>query len=1331
MLLDGISGQVERGVELEHGRTADRRVSMSEGKRRTSKSKRAGATASAADADARSAPRALFVVIVIASVLLPAGSASALISRGHVFEASFGGQGKGAGEFEGPSQVAVDEASGDLYVVDSGDERVEIFTPDGHGGYAFSSEFKVHTPGAIAVDNSTSEADPSRGDVYVAGAAEKNASPEERDFIYEYSPSAGEVIHKWSIFKAKTEGEAEELELEDISGVSVDAAGTLWVYWEEEGEVDALAKEATKGGAAKLQWKPELHREPEIESKFECEAREGFAVASDDEAFYTAYERRSVTEECPGEEEETPDATVVAELDGAAPEPATVDAQLDHVNTTGVAIDSSNSDLYLDNGTNIAAFSPSGLLIQRFGSGELAGGRGAAVDAATGDVFVAEAEADKIEVFKPEAEVRAPAVNGISSQNLTGSSVELRGQIDPGGAQTEYYFEYGTAECASTPSTCVRTPVPSGEIEAGFGDREVSVEVTGLQPATAYFYRVVASNQAGRAEGVPSPNTFTTLPSASMLPDGRAWELVSPPEKHGAAVESISRYSAGSIQAAAEGGALVWMASGPVVGEPEGNRSFEPTQLLSRRGEGGWSTQSLETPHEQGRGLLVPSPSEYHYFSPELSQSLVAPTEPTRQVGGVFEHPPLSPAASEKTLYLRQDPPAEPTYLPLVSAADDTANTAFGGALEFLDASTDLQHVLFESKVGLTAAAPTAAGLFEWNAGKQASAAVQLVSVLPDGAPAPDEPGGREPYLGDGGGLNDRGAISNDGSHVVWTEARDFVPERLYLRDTFTGETIQVNAAQGNGATEPGAGGQTLPEPAEEQQEVHFQAASGDGSKVFFTDSGRLSEESSEQPTGEESPTDLYEFEVTSKPGDPLRGRLSDLTPDETEGSADVLNLIAGTSTDGEEVYFVANGVLAPGAGRGQCPQDPEAASPQQATCNLYASVPDPEHPSEREIRFIATLSSQDAADWGAGVAGSGLASNLPPSQDLSAVTSSVSANGQYLAFMSDQSLTGYDNLDTQADQPDEEVYQYDASSGRLVCASCNPNPEGEGFRRPHGVLDTKLSGEGFGLLVDRPEIWRERWLAASIPGWDFNITNGGPSALYQPRYLTDGGRLFFDSPDQLVPAATNGKEDVYEYEPDQVGSCASSAGCVGLISSGSSEQESAFLDASENGEDAFFTTAGQLVPGDTDHAFDVYDAHVCSQSSPCLSSTAPTTEQCESTSSCHGPAPGPAAEVALPATASVTTSPPPGAKQGVAPVKTLAKPKPLTRPQKLAKALTACRRLRNRHKRHGCEAQARKRYAAKKHTSKHKVDGKPKGKATGDASTKDDATRSTPRGTR
>ena len=124
-------------------------------------------------------------------------------------------------------------------------------------------------------------------------------------------------------------------------------------------------------------------------------------------------------------------------------------------------------------------------------------------------------------------------------------------------------------------------------------------------------------------------------------------------------------------------------------------------------------------------------------------------------------------------------------------------------------------------------------------------------------------------------------------------------------------------------------------------------------------------------------------------------------------------------------------------------------------------------------------------------------------------------------------------------------------------------------------MYDTEHSGEGRGLLVDRRSDWEGQYLAGSLPGW---IPLGLDGALHQPRYLSNSGRLFFDSPDQLVPGASNGKEDVYEYEPNNTGSCTLENGCVGLISSGSSQQESAFLEASENGENAFFTTAQPLV---------------------------------------------------------------------------------------------------------------------------------------------------------
>ena len=74
--------------------------------------------------------------------------------------------------------------------------------------------------------------------------------------------------------------------------------------------------------------------------------------------------------------------------------------------------------------------------------------------------------------------------------------------------------------------------------------------------------------------------------------------------------------------------------------------------------------------------------------------------------------------------------------------------------------------------------------------------------------------------------------------------------------------------------------------------------------------------------------------------------------------------------------------------------------------------------------------------------------------------------------------------------------------------------------------------------LWDFGELWGGRWVAGDIPGWTA-ATLG--SALYQTRYLSNSGRLFFNSSDALVPADVNGEEDVYEYEPSGAAGCQAS----------------------------------------------------------------------------------------------------------------------------------------------------------------------------------------------
>ena len=254
-------------------------------------------------------------------------------------------------------------------------------------------------------------------------------------------------------------------------------------------------------------------------------------------------------------------------------------------------------------------------------------------------------------------------------------------------------------------------------------------------------------------------------------------------------------------------------------------------------------------------------------------------------------------------------------------------------------------------------------------------------------------------------------------------------------------------------------------------------------------------------------------------------------------------------------------------------------------------------------------------------------------------------------------------------------------------------------------VVNMRLAGGG------GEEIWEHTsWLAANIPAWSAYTQS---SALYQSRYLSDSGRLFFDSRDGLVPKDVNGQEDVYEYEPEGVpggghacnGSVSSGSvvyvrelggrpvgGCVGLISSGSSAQESAFLDASVSGGDVFFLTTARLVSQDFDDALDVYDAQECTVQVPCLPAGVVAPPACATEASCKA-APSPQPGIfGLSGSATFSGAgnvAPPSLVGGVVKPKSAAQ----VRAERLARALGLCRRDGSRKKRVVCERRARKRY--------------------------------------
>jgi hypothetical protein len=181
-----------------------------------------------------------------------------------------------------------------------------------------------------------------------------------------------------------------------------------------------------------------------------------------------------------------------------------------------------------------------------------------------------------------------------------------------------------------------------------------------------------------------------------------------------------------------------------------------------------------------------------------------------------------------------------------------------------------------------------------------------------------------------------------------------------------------------------------------------------------------------------------------------------------------------------------------------------------------------------------------------------------------------MSTDGSAVVFMSSLRLPGGFNNGTEL----EQIYRYDVPANTLSCVSCSPAGVTPTGNAEMSVLQANETGK-LGALNRFANLVDERGVSA------------------------DGDRIFFDTPDPLVPQDSNtgsgsvlsketeepepGGRDVYEWEN----------GTVYLISSGKSPENSYFLDNSENGDDVFFATSEGLVPGDTDGAYDVYDARV------------------------------------------------------------------------------------------------------------------------------------------
>jgi len=1075
--------------------------------------------------------------LAISALAVDASSARA---EGFEIKKVFGPDGTGLTGFSGAGSVAIDQSKGIVYVFDGGHfedgKTGAIFKFDLEGNpvnfSGSSPDISGNELSGISIEGFPESAqqiavDPETHEIYVTG--KEGPPPLKASTAILAFEASGEP----SKFTAGPGVGTNELPIPEtsevggisVAGVAVDTEGNIYVSDSNLGANRVFIY--TSSGALLTSMK-----EPTT-------APANLAVDSKGDVYLTGSGKIN--------------KLVPSEYPVSAATTYTKAGTLSAERAVSVAVDPKTNEVYVSQEVQGGSvFDENGTLLAEFGApgepGELGGVSSLPLGLAVSDtaerVFVAHRSGGdsglyQIFVFQRSFPEGPPTIEGTAASKVTADSAGLRARINPNTLATTYWFEYGFSDCAL--GGCTSVPLGGESIGSGHQTVAVAQAIAGLQGDTVYHYRVVAENELDVSEG--PDKTFTTQGGGLgfQLSDSRAWEMVSPPNKHSGRIVSSGETA---IQAALSGNGLAYASFGSIVGDPASSRLPEPATVLARRGENGaWSSREL-TPSHTAATRLRPD-TEFKVFTDELNRAEMEPTDST----------PLSPDASERTPYLWSDG-EPPLFTPLLTPANVPPESHFGpepgktsNPVRIEGATPSLDQVVIRSENAALVQGAALRSIYSWRDG-----GIEAVSKLPESE------GGEvvKAMLGSGPG-SVRHAFSSDGSRIFWSPTESYTPAgiglpALYLWDRESGKSVRLDTVKSGG----GAG----------QERPAFNVASADGRVVFFTDSQRLTKDAS--PSGR----DLYRCEIGSVGTSLGCVSLTDISaPLAGSGdSAGVLDQVSGSSEDGARLYFVARGVLTEEPnGRGE---GAEAGRP-----NLYFWE------EGSELRFVASLSNGDFPVWG-GV----------PSRELgyaADISAAASPDGRFFAFTSEESLTGYENRN-ESGEPNTEVFVFGTEQGRLACVSCNPSGA--------AAVGMLVPNQALSFPPDPAGLWANRWAAATLPEASQTETEKGRS-LYRPRSVLDSGRVFFNSVDPLVPADSNEKWDVYQYEPAGVGSCTESTstaavskageGCVGLLSSGTSDGNSGFLDSTPSGNDVFFLTQGRLAVFDQDEQYDVYDARV------------------------------------------------------------------------------------------------------------------------------------------
>jgi hypothetical protein len=255
--------------------------------------------------------------------------------------------------------------------------------------------------------------------------------------------------------------------------------------------------------------------------------------------------------------------------------------------------------------------------------------------------------------FGPPAKC-APEIEETFVSGVSESEALLEATIEPCSLETEYTFDYITQQQFEEEGESFAGAETSavGQIPAVAAPVKVSAPLEELAPGTAYRFRVFAENEKGNDE---SQGEFATYPEAepgplcenealrtgfsALLPDCRAYELVTPPDTNGRTPNGLNRQPGtffATRRSSPSGEAVSFMTEGGTISGLGGTGSLAGDPYLSTRGAQGWSTASAGPNGSEAESLApgAASPDQgYSFWSTGTSEYLRYPDSHSGLVG--------------------------------------------------------------------------------------------------------------------------------------------------------------------------------------------------------------------------------------------------------------------------------------------------------------------------------------------------------------------------------------------------------------------------------------------------------------------------------------------------------------------------------------------------------------------------------------------------------------------------------------------------------------------------------------------------------------------------